>query len=200
MNGHENEPTTAKRQSAATAESVARALLTRFADEAAPAPPAASAAAPSPESSTAPSIDYRRTRQLLRWHDALFRVYDAAAAAQARQNLANADDEDGELLRVCGEVHRMLLRHPVAAKSAYAALVAEGRRFALTADGAELQSRLRGSRRMQRAAMLWRSITMGMLSDADEATLPSTYLDNLLHASARVDLERVLARLASEEP
>jgi hypothetical protein len=89
----------------------------------------------------------------------------------------------------------VLLEHPVAAKAAFGALVAQGRAYAATAEGAALRHRLARSRRLRRANLLWRSLTMGMLAPEDPGELPATYLDNLLHAIDRADLEKLLGEL-----
>jgi hypothetical protein len=96
------------------------------------------------------------------------------------------------------KAHRLLLEHPVAAKHAYAALAREGRAYAATTEGAALRDRLLRSRRLRRASLLWRSLTMGMLDEDDPGELPSAYLDHLLSAVDRPDLERLLGQLHLE--
>ena len=171
------------------------------------APPPAPAAARVPagagrEEAEAP-FDYPRTVRFVKSYEGLLQIAAASARALAEKNLAEigqqggtTGDEDGDaLVRTLLDVHRILLEHPVAAKAAYSALAAEGRRYAQTSKGAALRERLRRSHTIQRAALLWRSVTMGLLSDDDKAPLPSTYLDNLLRAAGREDLEKLLGRL-----
>jgi hypothetical protein len=99
------------------------------------------------------------------------------------------------------EAHRILLEHPVAAKAAYAALAAEGRRHAATPAGASLRRRLLASPRVRRLALLFRSLTLGMLDDDEPAAaLPSTYLDNLVRAADHPTLARLLSTLGAREP
>jgi hypothetical protein len=173
------------------ARAVALALLQPRPQEPAPSPP------PRRETEEL-HIDYRRTLGFVRWYEGLLRAHGAAAGALAETNLPA--DADGPLLRVLADAHRALLQHPIAAKAAHAALAAEGRRFAATDEGARLKERLTRSREVQRAALLWRALTMGMLGDDDEAVLPSTWLDNLMCAAGRHDLERLLARLGLARP
>jgi hypothetical protein len=130
------------------------------------------------------------------------RAHRAAAEAVAEHNLA-ADDpalrgDDDVTRRAVHAIHLALLHHPVAAKAMFAALVAEGRRFSQTPDGATLRARLAGSRRVQRWTVLWRSITLGLLDDASTDELPTMYVDALIQLVDDPDLEGVLGRMLTE--
>jgi hypothetical protein len=152
-----------------------------------------------------PTIDYPRLQHHLRWFDGVLRLYRAAARAVADQvtvpgptdatDTTGAVDEADRLIDIVHRAHRILLEHPVAAKLAFAALAGQGRAFAATPEGAELRARLVGSRRLRRASLVWRSLTMGMLDDQEPGELPATYLDNLLRAIDRADLEQLLGKL-----
>jgi hypothetical protein len=172
---------------------------------------AASSPAPAPVRPSRQPLDYPRLQRHMRWFDGVLRLYRAAAHAVAEQlALAGPDDavrpadaasdpggdaEAEQLIAFARRAHRILLEHPVAAKAAYAALAAQGRAFAATREGGELRARLVRSRRLRRASLVWRSLTMGMLDDQDPGELPATYLDNLLRAIDRSDLEQLLGRL-----
>lgn len=150
-----------------------------------------------------PVIDYPRLQHHVRWFDGVLRLYRAAARAVAEQvavpgpidQPAGAPAEADRLIDIVQRAYRILLEHPVAAKIAYTALAEQGRAFAATPEGAELRARLVRSRRLRRASLVWRSLTMGMLDDQDPGELPATYLDNLLRAVDRADLEQLLGRL-----
>jgi hypothetical protein len=175
----------------------------------------------------APALDYRGLQQRVRELDGLLTLYRAAARAAAAHAVVVAPDEprtddprDDDLrskppgdvhprddaapdegdraLDFIRKAHRLLLEHPVAAKQAYAALAREGRAYAVTVEGAALRDRLLQSRRLRRASLLWRSLTMGMLDEDDHGELPSGYLDHLLSAVDRSDLERLLGQLHLE--
>jgi hypothetical protein len=186
-------------QSIATARQIAAQLLALRGESSVP-PPRALA-----KRRTVP-IDYPRLQHHMRWFDGLLRLYRAVAqvvAAQlvvdARDDAAVTADPSEPLIDFVRRAHRILLEHPVAAKAAYAALAAQGRAYAATRDGGELRARLAGSRRLRRASLLWRSLTMGMLDDQDPGELPATYLDNLLRAVDRADLEQLLGKLSLRE-
>lgn len=175
----------------------------------------------------APVADYHQLLRKLQGLDGLLRLYRAAARATAdrvavddpdeprsdehgsdephpdepRSGASAVDAGTGEADRVLAFVqkaHRLLLEHPVAARHAYAGLAREGRAYAATPEGAALRERLLRSRRLRRASLLWRSLTMGLLDEDDRGELPSSYLDHLLRAIDRPDLERLLGRLQLE--
>lgn len=188
----------ARPDTAAKARQIAEHLLALRAGE----PPQL---APPPAAKPAPAVDYPRLQNKLQWFDGLVQLYRAAAQAVADQvvvegpqDAAAADgavDDGDRLIAAMRRAHRLLLEHPVAAKAAYAALAAEGRAYAETPAGAALREHLRHSRRVRRASLLWRALAMGMLDETDPGALPSTYLDNLLRAVDRADLEQLLGRL-----
>ena len=174
-----------------TARQVARELLA-LGDS--PPPPAEQ---PTPNR---PAIDYPRLQDQMRWFEGLLQLYRATASAVSEQITIDTDDaaagaQSDDLVPVLRRAHRILLEHPVAAKRAYTALVEEGREFARTPAGAALREQLASSAKVRRGVLLWRSLTMGMLDEEDRGELPSTFLDNLLRAVVRVDLEQLLGKL-----
>jgi hypothetical protein len=142
-------------------------------------------------------LDYPRLQRMASWLDGLLRIHHAVARLTVARGAGpgpdngDGDAELGALTDAIRRAHLVLLAHPVATKSAYAALAAEGRRFARTTEGTALRAGLEGSPRLRRAALLWRSITMGLL-DEDEHALPAAYLDHLLRSVDRADLERLI--------
>lgn len=90
---------------------------------------------------------------------------------------------------------RLLLEHPAAAQQLFSALVAEGRRYAETPDGAALAERLAGSELIRRARVLWEVATLNLLEESPPSVLPTRLLDVLAHAAAVEALEPFLARL-----
>jgi hypothetical protein len=153
-----------------------------------------------PPSRPRPNIDYPRLQQHVRWFERIVQLYRAAALAVADQAVVDDDPpipslEPDRIVELMARAHRLLLEHPVAAKTAFGALVAQGRSYAATPEGAELRERLARSPKLRRGSLVWRSLTMGMLDPEDPGELPATYLDNLLRAIDRGDLEQLLAKL-----
>lgn len=103
-------------------------------------------------------------------------------------------EPDDELERVIRGVHVLLLKHPLAARHAYRALVAEGRRFASTPEGALWKQRLEDSELVLRGRALWDVMTLGMLEEEGDHLLPTQYVEGLSRAAALDDLEPRLAR------
>jgi hypothetical protein len=77
----------------------------------------------------------------------------------------------------------LLLRHPAAAQAAFSSLVAEGRRFAATPEGARWRDALAGSALVRRARLAWEKTTLGMLEESPAGLLPSTLIELLVAAS-----------------
>jgi len=111
--------------------------------------------------------------------------------------LLSTEPED-ELARVIWQAHIVLLKHPVAARAAFRAVAAEGRRFAETEEGARWKHRLAGSDLVRRGRSVWELATLGMV-DETPAVLPTQFVDMLCYAAGLADLEPALAR-AVEPP
>lgn len=103
---------------------------------------------------------------------------------------------DGDpALRVLRTLQKVLLQHPVAAQTAFNALVAEGRRFAETPEGREWHSRLVGSSLVQRARLVFDLSTLSMLEDEPPELLPSSYVDVIFMLASSPSGDEILNRL-----
>ena len=92
------------------------------------------------------------------------------------------------------ELQRVLLMHPVACQAAFGALIAEGRRFAETAEGREWRNRLVHSPLLAQVRLVFDLSTLGLLEERG-AGLPSTYLDALFMVAAGGDADGILNRM-----
>ena len=110
------------------------------------------------------------------------------------------EEPEAKLLDRLRGFQDLLLLHPVAAQAAFSGLVAEGRRYAETGEGAEWLQRLAGSDLARRGRVVWEVVTMKMLEEQSEDVLPSAYLDALIGASASGELEPLLAKLFEDRP
>jgi hypothetical protein len=108
------------------------------------------------------------------------------------------NEPEDELARVIWQAQVLLLKHPVAARAAFRAVAAEGRRFAETEEGARWKARLAGSELIRRGRSVWEVATLGMV-DETTRVLPTQFVDMLSYAAGLADLEPVLAR-AVEPP
>jgi hypothetical protein len=101
-------------------------------------------------------------------------------------------EPEDELARVLWHAHVMLIKHPVAARAAFRAISAEGRRFATTKEGKRYKARLAGSELIRRGRSVWELATLGMLNETP-SMLPTQFVDMLAYAAGLTDLEPALA-------
>ena len=102
-----------------------------------------------------------------------------------------AEDEAGRMLR---RARAILFRYPIASQAALRALVAEGRAFATTPEGAALAERLVRAELVQRARVVWEVATANAVTGDGEQLIPSAVLEALAAAAAQSPLEPWLAR------
>lgn len=105
------------------------------------------------------------------------------------------DDEAGRLLLA---LQRAMLKHPVASQALFAALVAEGRAFAGTAEGQAWRRRLAASPLIRRGRMVWDETSLRLLEDDPATVIPSAFVDAFVHAALMDGLEPFLSRLFGE--
>jgi hypothetical protein len=82
-------------------------------------------------------------------------------------------------LQVLRRLQAIVLKHPVAAKAAFGALIAEGRAFAQTPEGKAWQDKLAASELLHRARLLFDFPGLSMLERDSPEVLPSAYLDTI---------------------
>jgi hypothetical protein len=105
------------------------------------------------------------------------------------------DEPLSELLLALSDV---LLRHPIAVQAAFAALAAEGRRFAETPEGARCKEDLAASEVFDRVRLIWRSLGMHAFVERPTETLPSFFLDGAVRAAVLDRLEPLLSSIFDE--
>jgi hypothetical protein len=89
-------------------------------------------------------------------------------------------------LQVLRRLQVLVLKHPVAAKAAFGALIAEGRAFAQTPEGKAWQDKLAASELLHRARLVLDFPGLSMLECDSPEVLPSAYLDTIfMLASSR---------------
>jgi len=98
------------------------------------------------------------------------------------------------------DLQAVVLKHPVAAEGAFRALVAEGRRFARTPEGARWHARLSGSELLDRVRLVFETSTLWMLEHDADGVLPSSYVDALFTAASHPAMEPLLDRLFPSGP
>jgi hypothetical protein len=108
---------------------------------------------------------------------------------------SEAKESSRELEALLESTRAAVFRHPIAVQAAFAALVAEGRRYAETEEGAELLEGLLRSPTLSRLRVAWEVLTMSAFVEKPEGALPSVFLDTLMRGLKVTALEPLLARL-----
>ena len=108
-------------------------------------------------------------------------------------------DAYAELTALLGQLQGAILKHPVAAQAAFAALVAEGRAFAKTPEGRAWHQRLASSPLVERGRSLWELTTLGVLEDDRSVVVPSRILDAFVKLAHENLVETVLTRLYTRD-
>ncbi len=145
-----------------------------------------------------PLFDFLRSQSLL--FEELRRIQqllvEHVSPPVERTEPGAAEDSGGDaLLGVLRRLRGLLLQHPLAAQAAFSALVAEGRRFATTPEGAAWKSALAGSELVRDGRQLWDALALNLLEEDASTVVPSTYLEALFQAASSSELETLVRRL-----
>jgi hypothetical protein len=114
------------------------------------------------------------------------------------------DDADQLVDQAIAQLARAIVKHPLAARAAYRALVREGRAFGQTDEGRRVRARLAGSELVGRLRTAWELVTFGMLrEDGAPGAIPSVVVEAFVQAVLRdrfeARLHDALLRTAIEE-
>jgi hypothetical protein len=105
------------------------------------------------------------------------------------------DPREAEAVEVLRRAQLLVLRFPIAAQAAFAALVAEGRRFAATPEGAAWSEALASSMVLRRARKVWDAVSFSMFEENANTVLPSAYLEALMRVAKSTSLDGLLEAL-----
>jgi hypothetical protein len=106
-----------------------------------------------------------------------------------------ATAQERALTPLLRKVHRALFRHPIAVQAAFSSLVAEGKRYARTPEGAAWRAQLMGARETANAQLLWEILSTRSFTEQADGVLPSTLVDALSRAIRFRQVEPLLARI-----
>ncbi len=93
------------------------------------------------------------------------------------------------------QMQEVLWRFPMAARAAYSALVAEGRAYEQTPEGAELMQQLLRSPRSHRLRVIWEVLTLSSMDEGGAGAVPTMFLDRLCKTLVTERIEPTLTRL-----
>jgi len=105
------------------------------------------------------------------------------------------DSEEAHLLPALDALHRAIFKYPIAIKAAFSALVAEGRSYAETEEGAVWCERLSQAKMMGRARLLWEVLSLSAFTERNDEPLPSVFADTLVRALKSQHLEPLLSKV-----
>jgi hypothetical protein len=141
----------------------------------------------------APTLDLLRAQLLI------YEELQAIGALAVRRTTGAAvpvvegSNSDPELSGLA-QLHSLLIAYPAASQAAFAALVAEGRRFAETERGRQWQEALAASPLMARLRRIFEEVSLNMFEEGSTAVLPSTYVELLAQTLDATQLPRLLTR------
>lgn len=152
-----------------------------------------------PPSSQSSLFDFIRTQALLyeeahRIRDVLIEHLLAPAEPGAREPV-QAGSQEEVLLGLLRRLQVLMLKHPIVVQAAFCALVAEGRRFAATAEGAAWRAALASSPLLQQGRRLWDALSLNIPEEDPATVLPSAYIEALFQATASSQFEELLRKL-----
>jgi hypothetical protein len=145
-------------------------------------------------------IDVQIFEELTRIKRAVVRLLldrmKAAAEAQVPSGpTPGAPAGEQDLVALVEHAQRLVVQHPVAAQQAFSALVAEGRRFAASPEGAQWERALAESQLLRRTRQVWESTLASFLEESPDTVVPSTYVELLMRVAELARPEEFLARL-----
>lgn len=114
-----------------------------------------------------------------------------SSEAHARRDEPAAAPAD-PLAALLVALQRAVFRHPLAMQDLFATLVAQGRAYAETPEGAELAEKLSRSELVARSRSIWEAGTLGALSEQPEI-MPDSLLEMLTRLVAHEGLEPLIS-------
>lgn len=151
-----------------------------------------------PRASTRPLLfDFLRSQALV--FEELRRIHtlvvERLLPANEPLTPAPAQPGGGGPLDHLSRLQALFIEHPLAAQAAFSALIAEGRRFAATPDGAAWKSALASSDIVRQGRQVWDALALNLLEENTSTVLPSAYLEAFFQAATSSGLDGVLKRL-----
>jgi len=98
-------------------------------------------------------------------------------------------------VQILQRLQALVLKHPVAAKAAFDALIEEGRTFARTPEGKTWQDKLAASELLHRARLIFDFPGLSILEHDKPEVLPSAYLDTIFMLASSRNPDELLGPL-----
>jgi hypothetical protein len=156
-----------------------------------------------PDPSSTPLFDVLRTQAMV--YEEAHRIRDLLIAhllpppRDTPAQAAGSATQD-EVLGLLRRLQVLLLKHPIVTQAAFSALVAEGRRFGATPEGAAWKSALATSELLQQGRRLWDTLSLNIPEEDPSTVIPSAYLEAFFQVAASSDLDGLLRQLQGVAP
>jgi hypothetical protein len=127
----------------------------------------------------------------------------AAGSSSSRGNArplpADLSDDERRLVELLGRVRECVLSQPAIGNAITSFLVAEGRLFAATDEGADWLLALRDTPEVERLRQIWEAMTLNVFDDdADPAGVPDAWVDLVSDLASIGRVDRIVAALLPE--
>jgi hypothetical protein len=120
-------------------------------------------------------------------------------AGLARPLPEDLSDDEQRFVELLGRVRELALSQPAASKAITGFLVAEGRRFAATEDGARWFAGLRDAPEVERLRQIWEATTLNVFDDIDDREgVPDAWADLIADLAAIGNVNRIVNALLPE--
>jgi hypothetical protein len=157
-----------------------------------------------PEPARRPAPDPRVLGLLVaeveRLRDAALRAAGPPGVARTAPPLpADLSDDESRLVALLGRVREAVLAQPAIGNAITSFLVAEGRRFATTDDGARWLGALRDAPEVERLRQIWEATTLNVFDDEHDAGgVPNAWVDLVADLASIGRVDRIVAALLPE--
>jgi hypothetical protein len=108
-------------------------------------------------------------------------------------------EEEQRVVALLERVREAVLSQPAAGHAITSFLVAEGRRFAATEDGATWLEALHGAPEVERLRQIWEATTLNVLDDdSDTGGVPEAWVDLIADLATIGRVDRIVTALSPE--
>jgi hypothetical protein len=138
--------------------------------------------------------------ELERLRDATLRAARSTAPVPAARSLPSGlSDDERRLVSLLERVRDAVLRQPAVGHAITSFLVAEGRHFATSEEGARWLVALRDAPEVERLRQIWEATTLNVFDDEDDAqAVPQAWVDVIVDLAAVERVDRIVAALLPE--
>jgi hypothetical protein len=151
-----------------------------------------------------PAADPRALGMLVaeveRFRDAALRAAGPPSPARETRELPDdLSDEERRVVELLVRVRELVLSQPAVGHAVTTFLLAEGRRFSTTSEGARWLVNLRDAPEVERLRQIWEATTLNVFDDEhDEHGVPEAWVDLIIDLSAIGRVDRIVAALLPE--